>query len=130
MERLPPPREHRAPPPPPKAPRMATPAERAEPAAERRQTGAVHEWVEQQQPLQRMGAWEARVIRAEAANRDLEARLSKANEDKRATESRLADATKQRDPLVTGVKSLERDLGTARKAAEAAKPPAQTGEGG
>ena len=62
--------------PPPKAPRTATPVERAEPAAGRGQRGAVHEWVEQQQLLQRAGAWEARAISAEAANRDLEARLS------------------------------------------------------
>ena len=39
------------------------------------------------------GAWNARAISAEAANRDLEARLSKANEDRRAAESRLADVT-------------------------------------
>ena len=80
--------------------------------------------------MQRAGAWEARAISAEAANRDLEARLSRANEDRRAAESRLAAATKERDRLVTRVKFLERDLGTARKAAGApAKPPAQTGEG-
>ena len=67
---------------------------------------------------------------AEAANRDLEAHLSRANEDRRAAESRLADVTKERDCLVTRVKTLERDLGTARKAPPApAKPPAQTGEG-
>ena len=71
------------------------------------------------------GAWEARAISAEAANRDLEARLSRANEDRRAAESRLADVTKERDRLAGRVKTLERDLGTARKA----KPPAQAGEG-
>ena len=67
---------------------------------------------------------------AEAANRDLEARLSRANEDRRAAEPRLTDLTRERDRLITRVKTLERDLGTARKAAGApAKPPAQTGEG-
>ena len=85
----------------------------------------MHEWVEQQQQLQRAGAWEARASSAEAANRDLEARLSKANQDRRAAESRLADVTKGRDRLATRVKTLERGLGTARKA----KPPAQAGEG-
>ena len=59
--------------PPLKPPRMATPAERA---AGRGQRGAVHKWVKQRQQLPRAGAWEARVISAEAANRDLEARLS------------------------------------------------------
>ena len=89
------------PPPPPKAPRTATPAERAvraeqaEPVAGREQRGPVQEWVEQQ----RAGAWEARAISAEAANRDLEARLSRANEDRRDSESRLADVTKERDRL-------------------------------
>ena len=67
---------------------------------------------------------------AEAANRDLEARLSGANDDRRAAETRLAELTKERDRLVTRVKTLEPDLGTARKAAGApAKPPGQTGEG-
>ena len=64
---------------------------------------------------------------AEAANRDLEARLSRANDDRRAAETWLAELTKERDRLVTRVKTLERDLGTARMAAGApAKPPAQT----
>ena len=112
------------PPPPPKAPRTA-PLERAEPGARRGQRGAVHKWVEQQQQLQRAGAWEAPGISAEAANRDLEARLSRANDDRRAAKSQLADVTKERDRLVARVKTLERDLGTARKA----KPPAQAGEG-
>ena len=81
--------------------------------------------MEQQHQLQRAGAWEARAISAEAANRDLEARLPRANDDRRATETLLADVTKERDRLVTRVKTLERDLGTARKAAGApAKPPA------
>ena len=115
---------------PPKALRTATPAERAEPAAGLGHRGAVHEWVEQRQQLQRAGAWGARAISTEAAKRDLEARLSRANEDGRAAESRSADVPKQRDRLVTRVKTLERDLGTARKAAGApAKPPAKTGEG-
>ena len=105
-------------------------AEQAEPAAVWGQRGAVHQWVEQQQLLQRAGAWEARAISAEAANRDLEVRLSRAKEDKRAAESRLADVTKEMDHLVARVKTLERDLGSARKAAGApAKPLAQTGEG-
>ena len=112
-------------PPPPKAPRTATPAERAvraeqaEPVAGRGQRGVVHEWVEQQ----RAGAWEARAINAEAANRDLEARLSRANEDRRDSESRLADVTKERDRLAAKVKtlSMERDLATSRKAKPAAQ---------
>ena len=105
-ERLPAPRGHRAPPPPPpKAPRTATPverAERAEPAAGRGQSGVLHEWPEHQQQLQRAGAWEARAISAEAANHDLEARVSRANEDRRAAESRLADVTKERERLAPG----------------------------
>ena len=71
------------------------------------------EWVEQQHQLQRAGDWKPRTISAEAANRDLEARLSRAIYNKRATETRLADVTKERDRLATGVKTLERDLGTA-----------------
>ena len=108
----------------PKAPRTATPAERAvraeqaEPVAGRGQRGVVQEWVEQQ----RAGAWEARAISAEAANRDLEARLSRANEDRRDSESRLADVTKERDRVATKVKTLERDLATLRKAKPAAQP--------
>ena len=118
-------------PPPPKAPRTASPAEWAEPAAGRGQRGAVHEWVQQQQLLQRAGAWEARAMSAEDANCDLEDRPSRANEDRRAAESRLVDLTKERDRLDTRVKTLERDLGTARKAAGVpARPPAQTGGGG
>ena len=79
--------------------------------------GAVQEWVEQEQQLQRSGAWEVRAISAEAANHDLESRSCRANEDRCAADSRLADVTKERDRLVTRVKSLERNLGTARKAA-------------
>ena len=48
------------------------------------------EWVEQQQ-WQR-ATWEIRTISVEAAQRDLEARLSKANEDRRATETELPSA--------------------------------------
>ena len=72
-------------PPPPKAPRTAAPAERAvraeqaEPVGGRGQREVVQEWVDQE----RAGAWEARAISAEAANRDLEARLSRANEGRR-----------------------------------------------
>ena len=70
------------------------------------------------------------MVSADAANRDLEARLSRADVDKRATEMRLAVVTKKRDRLVTKVTTLERDLVTARKAAGApAEPPAQTGAG-
>ena len=128
VESPPPPRGHRCPPPPPppkKAPRTATAAERAEPAAGRGQRGALGEWVEQQHQLQRAGVWEVRAMSAKAANRDLEARLSRANDDRRATETRLAEVTKERDRLVNRVKTLERDLGTARNAAGSrAKPPA------
>ena len=123
-----PPKGTPSPPSPPKAPRTATPVERAEPAAGRGQRGAVHKWVEQQLLLQRVGSWEARPISADAANRDLEARLFRANEDRQDAESRLADVTKEQDRLATKVKTLERDLATARKA----KPPAQAahvGEG-
>ena len=67
----------------------------------------MHEWVEQQQLLQRAGAWEARAISAEPANRDIEARLSRANEDRRDAESWLADVTKERYRLATKVKTLE-----------------------
>ena len=62
------------------------------------------------------------MISAEAANRDLEARLSRANEDRRDSEVRSADVTKERDRLATKVKTLERDLATLRKAKPAAKP--------
>ena len=121
----PPPKGTRSPLPP-KAPRTATPAERA---PGRGQRGAVHEWVEQRLLLQRAGAREARAISAEAVNRDLEAHLSRVNEDRQAAESRSADVTKEQDRLVTRVKTLERDLGTTRKAAGApAKLPAQIGE--
>ena len=105
------------PPPPPKAPRTATPGERAgraeqaEPSGGRGQRGVVQEWVDQQ----RAGAWEARAISAEAANRDLEARL-------RDCESRLADVTRERDRLATKVKTPERDVATLRKAKPAAQP--------
>ena len=61
--------------------------------------------------MQQAGAWEACAISTEAANRDLKARLSKANEDRRAAESRLADVTKERDRLATTVKTLESDPG-------------------
>ena len=86
----------------------------------------MHETLEQQLLLQRAGAWEARAISAEAANRDLEACLSKANEYRRDAESRLADVTKERDRLATKVKTLECDLATACKA----KPPAQAAQAG
>ena len=92
-------------------------AEQAEPVVGRGQRGVVHEWVEQQ----RAGAWEARAISAEAANRDLEARLSRANEDRRDAESRLADVAKERNRLAAKVKTLERDLATSRKAKPAAQ---------
>ena len=114
------------PPPPPKAPRTATPverAERAEPAAGRGQRGAVHEWVEQR----RAGAWEARAISAEATNRDLEARLSRANEARRDAESRLADVTKERDRLATKVKTGARPGDVAQGKATGA---GSTGRGG
>ena len=109
-------------PPPPQAPRTATPTERAVRAEQaelvggRGQRGVVQEWVDQQ----RAGAWDARAISAEAANRDLEARLSRANEDRRDSESRLADVTKGRDRLAAKVKTLERDVATLRKAKPAA----------
>ena len=117
-------RGHGPHPPPPQAPLTATPAERAvraeqaEPMGRRGQRGVVQEWVDQQ----RAGAWEARAISAEAANRDLEARLFRANEDRRHCKSRLADVTKERDRLVTKVKTLERDVATLRRAKPAAQP--------
>ena len=110
--------------PPPKAPRTAIPAERAvraeqaEPVGGRGQRVVLQEWVDQQ----RAGAWEARAISAEAANRDLEARRSRAKEDRRDCESRLADFTKERDRLATKVKTLERDVATSRRAKPAAQP--------
>ena len=84
--------------------------------------------MEQQQLLKQGGAWAVRAMSAEAANRDLEACLSRADEDRRAGETRLADVTWERDRLASRVKTLERDLGTARKTA-GGRPPAQTGEG-
>ena len=84
----------------------------------RGQRGVVHEWVDQQ----RAGAWEARAISAEAANRDLEARLSRANEDRRDAELQVVDVTKERDRLAAKVKTLERDVATLRKAKPAAQP--------
>ena len=71
---------------------------------------------------QRAGAWEARAISAEAANRDLEARLSRVHEDRRDCESRLVDVTRERDRMATKVKTLERDVATLRKAKPAAQP--------
>ena len=91
---------------------------RAEPVGGRGKRGVVQEWVDQQ----RAGAWEARAIGAEAANRDLEAGLSRANEDRRDCESPLADVTKERDRLATKVKTLEGDVATLRKAKPAAQP--------
>ena len=85
-------------------------AEQAEPVGGRGQRGVVQEWVDQQ----RAGALEARAINAEAANRDLEAHLSRATEDRRGCESRLADVTKERDRLATKVRTLERDVATSR----------------
>ena len=76
----------------------------------------MHKWVEQQQQLQRAGAWEVRTISARAGNRNLAARLYRANEDRRAAESRLADVTKERDRLVARVKTLERGDGAQGKA--------------
>ena len=73
--------------------------------------------MEQRLLLQRAGAGEAHARSAEAVNRDLEAHLSRANEDRQTTKSRSADVTKELDCLVTRVKTLERDLGTTRKAA-------------
>ena len=71
--------------------------------------------MEQQQQLQRAGARKPRAISAEAAKRDLEARLSRANEDRRAAESWLAWLA---DVIIEGDY-----LGTARKAVGApAKP--------
>ena len=84
----------------------------------RGQSGVVQEWVDQQ----RAGAWEARAISAEAANRDLEARVSRVHEDRRDCESRLADVTKECDRLATKVRTLERDVATLRKAKPAAQP--------
>ena len=86
-------------------------AEQAEPVGGRGQRGVVQEWVDQQ----RAGAWEARAISAEAANRDLEARVSRANEDRRDSESRLADVTKEPDRLAAKVKTLERDVATSAR---------------
>ena len=86
--------------------------------------------MQQQHQLQRAGALEVRAMSVEAANRNPEACLSSPNDDRRTAKTRLADLTKERDRLVTKVKTVERDLGTERKTAGApAKPPAQTGEG-
>ena len=70
------------PPPPSNAPRTGTPAKRA---ARERTRGDVAVRVEQQQQQQR-AMWEVRAISAEAAQRDMEACLAKANEDRRAAE--------------------------------------------
>ena len=78
----------------------------------------MQEWVDQQ----RAGAWEARAISAEAANRDLEARLSRVHEDRRDCEWRLAAVTRECDRLATKVKNLERAVATLRKAKPAAQP--------
>ena len=93
-------------------------AEQAEPVGGPGQRGVVQEWEDQQ----RAGAWEARAISAEAANRDLEACLSRAKEDRQDCKSRLADVTKERDRLATKVRTLERDVATLRKAKPAAQP--------
>ena len=110
-------------PPPPNPPRTGDSAERA---ARDRPRGAVDEWVEEQQ--QQRATLEIRAIRAEAAQRDLEARVSKANEDRRAAETELASVCRDKHCLAARVRTLERDLATARKAI-GGMPPGQTGEG-
>ena len=82
-------------------------------------------WVEQQQ--QQRATWEVRAISAEAADRDLQARLSKANEDRRAAKSYLAVVHRDK-PLASRVKILQGDLATARKAT-GGRPAAQAREG-
>ena len=84
------------------------------------------EWVEQQQ--QQRATWEAHAISDEAASRDLENRLSRANEDRRAAETQFTAATRERVRLAFKVNTLDRDLGTARKAT-GGRPPGQTGKG-
>ena len=116
-----------APPPPQKDPRTATPGGAGGAGGKAGAQGAVGEWVEQQHQLQRAGAWKVRTMSTEAANRHLQARLSRANDDRRPEETRLAEISREGGRLVTRVKTLERSLGTARKAAGApAKPPAHT----
>ena len=96
---------------PPKAPRTGTPAERA---ARDRPRGALDEWVEQQQQKQLHATWKVRAISAEAAQRDVEACLTKANKHKRAAETGCAALRRDKDRLLAKVKTLERDLAEAQ----------------
>ena len=102
---------------------MGTPTERA---ARDRLRASVDEWLEQQQ--QQRATWEVCAFVAEAANCDLDARPSKANEDRRAAESELAAVRWDKERRASRVKTLERDLATARKAT-GGRPPGQTGDG-
>ena len=72
--------------------------------------------------------WEVRAISAEAAQRDLEASLSKANEDRRAAEMELAAIRRDKVRLAARVKTLERELAAARRA-PGGRAPGRTGKG-
>ena len=86
------------------------------------------ECVEQHTQHQQHATWEVCAVSAEAADRDLKARLSEANEDRRAAGTELAAIRRDKDRLASRTKTLERDLATARKAT-GDRPPGQTGEG-
>ena len=64
---------------------------------------------------QQRATWEVGVITAEAAQRHLEARSSKANEDRRAAETQCAAVRRDKDRLAARVKALEQDLAAARR---------------
>ena len=96
-------------------------------------------WVEQQQ--QHRATWEVRAISAEAAQRDLEARLAKANEDRQAAKAERDALRRDKDRLTTKVKMLEREAAPRAKGpggrapgstaeGEAKGPTAETGGGG
>ena len=124
----PPARKRKAPPladtrpPPSKAPCTGTAAKRA---AREQARGDVDEWVEQQQ---QRATWEVCAISAEAAQRDLEARLAKANEDRRAAEVERDALCRDKDRLTTKVKILEREV-AQRARAPGGKAPGPTAEG-
>ena len=69
--------------------------------------GTIDSWVQQHQ--QQRATWEVRAISAEAASRDLGARLSRANEDRWAAETQLAPVTRDTDRLASRVEIPECD---------------------
>ena len=83
------------------------------------------EWVEQQQ--QQRATWEVRAISADTTQRDLKARLDKANEDHRAAETERDALRRDKDRLTAKSTVLEREA--PRRRAPGGKAPGPTAEG-